>query len=713
MFRRYSRRNSGDNGARARKSSDSSSVDLTSSTYARKCRKLMKLHRDLSNLCDGIPLNMPRLAVIGSQSAGKSSLVEAVSGICVPRDSGTCTRCPMECSMSTTEGPWSCNISLRISYASDGESVVTAKSTQFGPTITDKKDVEIWIRRAQAALLNPLLSHSDFFDKTEKELKKRSNALQFSKNVVCVHISDPDLTDLSFIDLPGLIQNSNDEDITLIRNLVVNAVSGSNTLILVTIPMSDDMQNQAAFRLAKDADPAGERTIGVLTKPDTLSAGATGHLQNWKDTLEGKLYPLKHGYYCVRLPNDAERNRNRSHVDFQKLESRFFESTSPWNTIADRARFGVPSFVANISGLLVQLIEKNLPELRAKVAQLLSECKEELATLPALSTSDPFTEVCLRITQFCQDFQSAVFGEQQKSMVRTNRNRYNDFKRDIERTRPNFLPDRVRHYGSIDREAERVPAIGPVIDVQQVKQAISSSIGWELPTHVPYDATKNYILTFTSLWNQPAIACFHDVFANTSEFIRKVMGEHFGQFKNLEKHVASVVQVDLQRFKKETLERLAEMIELEDVSAWTQNEELFRSEKDFWLRVYYNAAKSSYIITPSQQLHDVNRNDGDFDVLNVMAMVRAYFQVAHKRVIDYVPLTIEHALNQAFTKNLRKSLFESLQLDPSDEADYDWFADLLIEDPLLAKKRTFLEDRKDRLELIKKRLDTFERGTED
>ena len=82
-------------------------------------------------------------------------------------------------------------------------------------------------------------------------------------------------------------------------------------------------------------------------------------------------------------------------------------------------------------------------------------------------------------------------------------------------------------------------------------------------------------------------------------------------------------------------------------------------------------------------------------------------------MIDYVPLTIEHALNQAFAKNLRKSLFESLQLGPGDEGDRYWFADLLVEDPVLAKKRAFLEDRKSRLELIKKRLDTFEHSTED
>ncbi|KAG6904537.1 hypothetical protein DXG01_009197, partial [Tephrocybe rancida] len=244
--------------------------------------------------------------------------------------------CPMECSMSTAEKTWSCRISLRISYGADGTLNASTHTQQFGPIITDKKDVELWIRRAQAAILNPSIPESEYLEKTEKDLKQGTRALQFSKNVVCVHVSDPELTDLSFIDLPVAITTS-----------------------------LDDMQNQAAVRLARDADPTGGRTIGapmlfnfnvmlkfrtgVLTKPDGLSDGATGHLQSWKDVIEGKLHPLKHGYYCVRLPNDAERNRSKSRSNFQKFAASFFDTTTPWSTIADRNRFGIPNFVASIS----------------------------------------------------------------------------------------------------------------------------------------------------------------------------------------------------------------------------------------------------------------------------------------------------------------------------------------------------------------------------
>ncbi|KIJ12475.1 hypothetical protein PAXINDRAFT_14674 [Paxillus involutus ATCC 200175] len=96
-------------------------------------------------------------------------------------------------------------------------------------------------------------------------------SLKFSRNVVAISIEDPDVINLSFVDLPGLIQNEEQEVIDLVQGIAVKAISRPNTIILTMIPMSDDMQNQQSVRLAREADPDGER---VPTKPDTLDEGA-------------------------------------------------------------------------------------------------------------------------------------------------------------------------------------------------------------------------------------------------------------------------------------------------------------------------------------------------------------------------------------------------------------------------------------------------------
>jgi vacuolar protein sorting-associated protein 1 len=92
-----------------------------------------------------------------------------------------------------------------------------------------------------------------------------------------------------------------------------------------------------------------------------LPPGASGSRKRWTAIIEGHQHPLKHGYYCVRLPDDDERARNISRTESLKIATKFFNGTPPWNTIASRNRFGVYSLVTLVSDLsliLVGLIEK-------------------------------------------------------------------------------------------------------------------------------------------------------------------------------------------------------------------------------------------------------------------------------------------------------------------------------------------------------------------
>jgi hypothetical protein len=105
--------------------------------------------------------------------------------------------------MSNSADSWSCVVSLRLDYDSKGTPLSKSRRIDFGPVITDKNKVEIWLRRAQTAILNPDRAREDFLYKTEQELRGMPNKLKFSKNAVCMDIKDPDATALSFVDLPG------------------------------------------------------------------------------------------------------------------------------------------------------------------------------------------------------------------------------------------------------------------------------------------------------------------------------------------------------------------------------------------------------------------------------------------------------------------------------------------------------------------------------
>ena len=74
--------------------------------------------------------------------------------------------------------------------------------------LTDKRDVEPMLRRAQAAVLCQGSSGASVeafveMDPEEAREKARREGRAFSRNVVCVELAGPELTDLSFVDLPG------------------------------------------------------------------------------------------------------------------------------------------------------------------------------------------------------------------------------------------------------------------------------------------------------------------------------------------------------------------------------------------------------------------------------------------------------------------------------------------------------------------------------
>ncbi len=118
-------------------------------------------------------------------------------------------RCPMECRMTNSRNEWHAQVSLRKERDENGNKLAEIRETKFGPVIHDKANLEEMLRCAQLAILNPTLPHSCFEDLDSSCFdalgppEGSPRQLQFSPNVVCVDISGPDLTDLSFIDLPG------------------------------------------------------------------------------------------------------------------------------------------------------------------------------------------------------------------------------------------------------------------------------------------------------------------------------------------------------------------------------------------------------------------------------------------------------------------------------------------------------------------------------
>ena len=184
---------------------DRQTSPLSNTYYAlsrQKLNEIMKMLRDCGT--EGV-IRLPKIAVIGNQSAGKSSIIEAISQIKVPRASGTCTRCPMEVVLArSSEVGWHCEVSLRFDHNEVPGSMVGTHS--FAKT-NNKDAVPVILRQAQLAILNPNEPLDTFRNLDENQCKDHRITQSFSRNTVVMEISGADV-DVTFIDLPGIISNT-------------------------------------------------------------------------------------------------------------------------------------------------------------------------------------------------------------------------------------------------------------------------------------------------------------------------------------------------------------------------------------------------------------------------------------------------------------------------------------------------------------------------
>lgn len=367
----------------------------------------------------GIDANipLPKIVVIGDQSAGKSSLIEAISEISLPREAGTCTRCPLQIQLHNAATAWECKISLTKRYA---WSPTSSKTSPLHPwvefenaTITpfvkirDKSKLEQGIRSAQIATLNP----------KEKDIKKFIDATElthgidvpFSPNVITLDIYAPGLLNLSFYDLPGVISQTPDgnrDTVKLIEALNLEYIKQENTIVLLTIPMESDIDNSKASALLRQAE-ASYRTVGVLTKPDRLQSD--DRVDGWKAVLQDKAFRMGHGYFVVKQLSQSELANNLGHVDARLAEKHFFNSEQ-WtgrfgHDFADR--LGTPNLQLALSKKLAQLIFTVMPSLQKKVGDKLTAVNKELNELPEPPTNG-LQVVNATISEFKDQFKIVI-----------------------------------------------------------------------------------------------------------------------------------------------------------------------------------------------------------------------------------------------------------------------------------------------------------------
>ncbi|WIA15453.1 hypothetical protein OEZ85_002099 [Tetradesmus obliquus] len=316
-----------------------------------------KLQDIFSQVTVELKLGLPQVAVVGSQSSGKSSVLEALVGRdFLPRGPDICTRRPLVLQLIKTP-------------AAAATAAAPSQPAEWGEFLHAPGKVFYDFDRIRAEIQS----------ETERVSGGNKN---ISDKPIRLKIFSPHVLTMTLIDLPGITkvpvgdQPSNIEQ--RIREMVLQYIREPSCIILAVSASNTDLANSDALQMAQLVDAEGARTIGVLTKLDIMDRGT-----NALPALRNLVVPLRLGYVAVVNRSQADINTNKTMRDARSSEQIWFESHSEYSEVVKQC--GVGNLAKRINVILGNHIRLMLPTLRRQINEALEAKSAELKSYgPAL-----------------------------------------------------------------------------------------------------------------------------------------------------------------------------------------------------------------------------------------------------------------------------------------------------------------------------------------
>ena len=338
--------------------------------------------------------------MVGSQSSGKSSVLENIVGRdFLPRGSGIVTRRPLVLQLINRPAP----AKLQTNGVEEKE-------------LANNNDAQANIDEWGEFLHIPGQKFYDF-GKIRDEIVKETEA-KAGRNVgispapINLRIYSPNVLTLTLVDLPGLTKvpvGDQPRDIERqIKEMVLKQIQKPNAIILAVTAANVDLANSDGLKLAREVDPEGQRTIGVLTKIDLMDSGT-----DVVDILAGRIIPLRLGY--VPVVNRGQRDiENKKRIDLAlKNEKEFFENHPSYRNKASYC--GTPYLARKLNLILMMHIKQTLPDIKTRISNSLQKYQQELEQLGAGDLLGNSANIVLNIiTEFSNEYRTVLDGQSQE-----------------------------------------------------------------------------------------------------------------------------------------------------------------------------------------------------------------------------------------------------------------------------------------------------------
>lgn len=574
-------------------------------------------------------ISLPRIAVLGEQSAGKSSLLESIAGLnFLPRGSGIVTRRPLELRMVRSSVP--------TPYFVFPKDFAERK-------FTDPDEVRVTIEKLT--------------DKTAGGSKNISDV-----PIVCT-VYSATVPDLTLIDLPGITRNptadqpENIEEIT--KNLVRKYCEDPNTLILCVIPANIDLSTSDALSFARKLDPQGQRTLGVLTKIDLMDEGTDA-----KGVLLNEEIKLRYGYVGVKGRSQAEiKNKTSVHDAIQK-ELDYFGKHPIYSTMPTEL-LGTRSLIDRTSSILYSMIKNSLPKIQREILDRKRKAKDQLDQMgdDFPDSDERKLELVFRLVRrFKDNYEQELYGKYFHETISNKRDKEKQSKRGADTI--TFSMNKLFHE-LYEEYADKNYRVTKDYNNEFIRNAIDVYQGESIPGFHSFDSFLFLIHPKIDMLKQP----IHHLLDEAKNILEtrglELLDSIFKKFNSIHFEIKETFQKVLLQYKN-TAKRILENI--------LKNEENYLFTND------------SLILTG--EIIDANTkrkfNSQDILVEELRARIDKYFFIIVRNLRDEVPKIIGQFLVRKFNESLEVEILNALN-------KRDYCLDSLVENKSLYALRQKLK----------------------
>lgn len=607
---------------------------------------LIPVVNQLQDVCNtaAIPLqiDLPQIVVVGTQSSGKSSVIEAiVKREFLPRGSGIVTRRPLV---------------IRLLKTDKDDVHENGHNNHFQNGINSRKGD--WVK------FKHLDKEFTDFDEVREEIENETARMCGANKGICAEpitlcVYSKNVVNLTLVDLPGLTKNpvgDQPEDIEVqIRELVIGYIRNPNSIILAVTAANTDFATSEAIKLAREVDHDGRRTLAVLTKLDIMDPGTDA-----LDVLSGKLIAVRLGIIGVVNRTQQDIINKKPIQKAVEDEASFLQRRYP--TIAEKN--GQPYLSKRLSQLLMRHIRDCLPDLRIRINLLTSQYQAQLNSYGEAVTDKAKTIIDV-LTKFALSYCDTIKGGKQQ--IRTTE-----------------LCGGARiQYIFHDSFGRALMAINPLesLDNKAILTAARNAAGVRTAICIP-DVFELLVTNQIKRLEDPSLRCVELVHEEMGRFVR---------------HCGDEIQIELHRFPKlkEKIEEILTKLLDERLPVTREAVEnlvgygsaFIDTEHPRLREAYYTSSYSEPVMksnpngTPTLT-DDINlRHERELrECESIARKINAYFNIVREEVKVFVPRAIMHCMVNHVKSNLQSALIKEIYRS-------DYFDELLSESDDVAKRR--------------------------